>query len=144
MNWSKATKVIILVSVAGLSTWTALAAIFGNEGSTISGQVRDYGYTYPVVPFSLGFLLGHWFSQTATPIWHYSDRLAIVVALSFGAVVLAVAGVTVAAALGYNVGEPRWWVPHVLLSTGVVYGRLLWTMHPRRKLPPVYKFEPRR
>lgn len=57
---SIATKWILCLCIVTLIVWATVAAVFGAEGSTISEHVRDYASTYPIVPFLLGVLCGHW------------------------------------------------------------------------------------
>lgn len=141
MNWSAATKVVLLVAVVGLSIWTAITGLFGTPGSSISGHIRDYGHAYPVVPYSLGFLLGHWFSSTATPIWLYERAARWALSITFAVGLVCILAITVLHAMGEHVGEPKWWHPLMFLFLGVMHGRTFWTMKPVRKLPPIYTFE---
>ena len=57
---SRVTKVVLCVSIVALIVWATVAAIWGADGCTISEHVRYYAAQYPVVPFALGVLVGHW------------------------------------------------------------------------------------
>ena len=58
---SIATKVVLAVVVLVLIVWATVASVLGAEGSTISEHVRDYCAAYPLLPFALGIVCGHWF-----------------------------------------------------------------------------------
>ena len=61
LSLSMATKIVLGVTVLVLIIWATVAAVFGAEGSTISEHVRDYAAAYPLIPFALGVVCGHWF-----------------------------------------------------------------------------------
>jgi hypothetical protein len=54
------TKWVIALSVFALCAWTSAAVIWGLPGDSVSAHVRDYAAQYPLIPFALGVLCGHW------------------------------------------------------------------------------------
>jgi hypothetical protein len=60
MNFSKTTKVITIVATTGMVAWTSLM-MFISPTSTISTWVHDLALDHPMLPFTLGVLVGHWF-----------------------------------------------------------------------------------
>lgn len=64
---TRTTKVAWLIAIAGLlayETWT----LFNNiPNDTLSEAVWDVASNYPLVPFAVGILMGHWFWQRRTP-----------------------------------------------------------------------------
>lgn len=53
------TQIVILAVVAGLIAYGAWAAITKKQ-STISSVITKYSFKYPIIPFILGALVGHW------------------------------------------------------------------------------------
>jgi len=54
------TRWVMGVALVGLVTWATIAVIFGAPGDTISEHVRDLSAAFPLLPFGLGVLVGHW------------------------------------------------------------------------------------
>ena len=61
MNWKKLTAIILVVVVSAISIYDIFAAVYGGDGATVSEVVRAVSYSYPIVPFTLGVVCGHWF-----------------------------------------------------------------------------------
>jgi len=57
----RVTRVVLLVVVIGLALWATVAALVGGPQDTVSAHIRDYCERFPLLPLSLGVLLGHWF-----------------------------------------------------------------------------------
>ncbi len=54
------TKWVIGVSVFALCAWTSLAVVWGGPGDSVSAHVRDYAAQFPLIPFAMGVVVGHW------------------------------------------------------------------------------------
>ena len=51
----------IIVCAIVLSVVDGYLLLYGDEGSSISGQVRLLARQYPVIPFAAGCMIAHWF-----------------------------------------------------------------------------------
>jgi hypothetical protein len=51
---------MILVTAA-LLAWDVIAATNATRGDTISEQLTGAAHRWPILPFALGVLVGHWF-----------------------------------------------------------------------------------
>ena len=67
MNTQKATKIIVVASVAALIVWDVYVAATPADGDTISEVVRAWAHAHPAIPFGLGFVCGHWFWSSSKP-----------------------------------------------------------------------------
>jgi len=59
MNTQKATKMIVMGSVAALIVWDIYVASTPVAGDTISEIVLAWAHAHPAIPFALGFVCGH-------------------------------------------------------------------------------------
>jgi hypothetical protein len=55
------TRIFISVSVFLWILWASLAVLLGGQMDSISAHVRDYCSMYPLIPFGMGVVVGHWF-----------------------------------------------------------------------------------
>lgn len=60
MTVGKITRLVVSVSIAAWVIWASLAVLLGGELDSISATVRDYSSQYPVIPWAVGFVMGHW------------------------------------------------------------------------------------
>lgn len=57
------TEIVMSVTVVLLFGYDIYAVIKGGISNTISWQIVDLSKRFPFIPFSLGFLMGHFFGQ---------------------------------------------------------------------------------
>lgn len=66
MNVKKITVIFILavvIIIAAYDVWTFVE--LGNNDATISAQLIEWSYNYPLVPFLFGIIAGHlWWGKT--------------------------------------------------------------------------------
>jgi uncharacterized membrane protein len=55
------TTIIMVATVVGLIGWDIYVAATPIRGDTISEIIRQAAYKHPMIPFTLGVLIGHWF-----------------------------------------------------------------------------------
>lgn len=55
------TEIVIVISVVGWCTYTAIMGGNGQPGDTISEVIARAGREHPLIPFALGVVIGHWF-----------------------------------------------------------------------------------
>ena len=55
----------ILLVLVGLLLAYEVVALYQNRGVTISETVWHVAYKYPLLPFAMGCLMGHFFWQSA-------------------------------------------------------------------------------
>lgn len=60
MNWVKATKIVIAVSILALGVYDIFAYMMADNAS-ISVAITDSSKYSPWMPFGFGVLMGHWF-----------------------------------------------------------------------------------
>lgn len=73
MNWKNFTTILIIIGT--IVGWIAWDAYVGATGATTESQtLRDWGQKFVSLPFSLGFLIGHWFWNRTTTFsaWVYA------------------------------------------------------------------------
>lgn len=56
------TRILIVFSIVGLTIWDVIAYLKGGGGATISEQIWDLSKDFPIIPFSFGILMGHFFT----------------------------------------------------------------------------------
>ncbi len=60
MNFSLTTKIVAITCTSILIGWTSLMMFISPE-NTISTWIHDLALKHPIIPFTLGVLIGHWF-----------------------------------------------------------------------------------
>lgn len=60
MNWSAVTKVLLLIVIVVLASWTIVMTAMRERVATVSYNVMTYSLAAPVLVLALGVLLGHW------------------------------------------------------------------------------------
>jgi hypothetical protein len=61
MTWRNRTRIFILAVLAVTLIYDLAAAIFGGTGTTISHEIIVFSYDYPIMPFTVGVVMGHLF-----------------------------------------------------------------------------------
>ena len=54
------TTIAMLIITVVILAWDLCLAMNRKEGDTISEVVRKYSQRFPMIPFIIGFLVGHW------------------------------------------------------------------------------------
>jgi hypothetical protein len=54
------TILAMVIITAGILLWDLCLGLNRKDGDTISEVVRRYSHQYPLIPFVIGFLIGHW------------------------------------------------------------------------------------
>jgi hypothetical protein len=67
MNWNKITRYVIGFSIAALIAYDVIVIINSGREASISWQIIEHSYDYPMVPFLAGFLCGHLFWRMNDP-----------------------------------------------------------------------------
>ena len=67
MNIQKVTVMFILVIIAAIVLYDGYALIVGGTEASISFRLISWSYQHPVLPFTIGFCMGHLF-------WRMSDK----------------------------------------------------------------------
>lgn len=60
MNWQLGTKVLLYSTAIVWAVWDCLAYHYGGEHATISWQIQQWCYGYPIFSVGVGLLLAHW------------------------------------------------------------------------------------
>lgn len=128
MDWQRTTEVIVAATAALLIAYDIFVAANKEKGDTISEVVRDR-INYPVIPFALGAILGHW---TALG-WRLLDSglTGLFILLAIGGIM----GLWSRRVSDKNrpFKEAHNWLgdrPYVAAIAGYLLGALLWGMNP--------------
>lgn len=57
------TQIVMIITVIVLSIYDIYALIRYGLSGTISYQMTSLSKSYPVIPFAMGFLMGHFYGQ---------------------------------------------------------------------------------
>ena len=61
MSTRALTGIVIAVSVAVLIIYDIWAVVTAGNEATISVVILDLSHKYPIIPFAVGVICGHWF-----------------------------------------------------------------------------------
>jgi len=67
MNWIKITWIVIGVALIGLIGYDVVAIANGGREASISWQIIQHSYEYPMTVFLTGFVCGHLFWRMKDP-----------------------------------------------------------------------------
>lgn len=57
----RTTDAICLVVVVAILAWDLFAVLKWGREATVSARVRAWSAAYPLIPFLIGMVAGHWF-----------------------------------------------------------------------------------
>ena len=60
-KWSVFTIYVTVIAVAAIIVWDFVAISNGGTQASISHLIKVWGHKYPIIPFSMGVLCGHFF-----------------------------------------------------------------------------------
>ena len=63
MNYKKLTKIFVLATIAIIIGFDVFVWVKGGTEATVSWTVFEWSYDYPILPFFMGFVMGHFFWQ---------------------------------------------------------------------------------
>ncbi len=61
------TKIVLIAAVVLLVVYDIAAIVFFGDIATISWNVYSWSKTYPIIPFAIGFVMGHLFWRIDDP-----------------------------------------------------------------------------
>lgn len=61
MTWQTRTRIFIVAVLFVVLVYDLAAAIFGGTGGTISHEIIIFAQDYPIMPFTVGVVMGHLF-----------------------------------------------------------------------------------
>jgi hypothetical protein len=59
-DWPVLTDRVIFFAVVSLLLYNVVAGVMGGGTATISARLQHHAVRYPVIPFAIGMLAGHW------------------------------------------------------------------------------------
>lgn len=62
----KVTQIVICIALVGLIIYDVIAIVQGGTEASISSIIITYAYKMPMMPFMVGFLMGHLFWRMRT------------------------------------------------------------------------------